>query len=121
MSVYLHTLREGDTFYIYKYSFEFESRSWQGVPDTTICDKVCQWLATGQWFSLGTPVSSTNKTEHHDITEISLKKVINTITLTHILVQQRLNDQKQHTWADKAISTNPCWLTIMYNVNVNQL
>ena len=23
---------------------------------------VCQWLATGRWFSLGTPVSSTNKT-----------------------------------------------------------
>jgi hypothetical protein len=23
---------------------------------------VCQWLATGQWFSPGTPVSSTNKT-----------------------------------------------------------
>jgi hypothetical protein len=28
---------------------------------------------TGQWFSLGTPVSSTNKTDHHDITEILLK------------------------------------------------
>ena len=25
--------------------------------------QVCQWLATGQWFSLGTPVSSTNKTD----------------------------------------------------------
>ena len=30
---------------------------------TTLCDKVCQWLATGQWFSPGPPVSSTNKTE----------------------------------------------------------
>jgi hypothetical protein len=28
--------------------------------DSTIYDKVCHWLATGQWFSLGTPVSSTN-------------------------------------------------------------
>ena len=27
----------------------FESRS--GVLDTTICDKVCQWLVLGQWFS----------------------------------------------------------------------
>ena len=26
-----------------------------------VCDKVGQWLATGWWFSLGTPVSSTNK------------------------------------------------------------
>jgi hypothetical protein len=41
---------------------EFESRSWRGVLDTTLCDKVCQWLAMGPWFSQGTPVSSTNKT-----------------------------------------------------------
>ena len=37
---------------------------------TTLCDNVCQWLATGLWFS---PVSSTNKTDRHDITEILLK------------------------------------------------
>jgi hypothetical protein len=34
---------------------------------------------TGQWFSLGTPVSSTNKTDRHDITEILLKVALNTI------------------------------------------
>jgi hypothetical protein len=34
----------------------------RGVPNTTLCDKVCQWLATGRWFYPGTPVSSTNKT-----------------------------------------------------------
>ena len=28
---------------------------------TILCDKVCQRLATSQWFSLGIPVSSTNK------------------------------------------------------------
>ena len=33
------------------------------VYSTTLCDKVCQWLTTGQWFSPGTPVSSTNKTD----------------------------------------------------------
>jgi hypothetical protein len=32
----------------------------QGVLDTTVCDKISQSLATGQWFSHGTPVSSTN-------------------------------------------------------------
>jgi hypothetical protein len=37
---------------------------------------------TGQWFSLGTKVSSTNKTDCHDIAEILLKVVLNTITLT---------------------------------------
>ena len=29
-----------------------------------ISDKVCQWLAAGRWFSPGTPVSSTNKTNN---------------------------------------------------------
>jgi len=33
----------------------------------------------GQWFSQGTPVSSTNKTDHHKITEILLKVALNTI------------------------------------------
>ena len=37
---------------------------------TTLCNNVCQWLVTGQWFSPGRPVSSTNKTDRHDITEI---------------------------------------------------
>jgi len=27
------------------------TRSWQGVLDTTLCDTVCQWLTTHQWFS----------------------------------------------------------------------
>jgi hypothetical protein len=60
-------------------SCEFEPRSWRGVLDTTLCDKVRQWLATGWWFSLGTPVSSNNKTVIHDIAEILLKGVLTTI------------------------------------------
>jgi hypothetical protein len=59
----------------------WRSRSWQGVVDTTLCDKVCQLIAAGQWFSPGTPVSSTNKTDRHDITEILLKGVLNIITI----------------------------------------
>jgi hypothetical protein len=35
-----------------------------------------------QWFSLGTLVSSINKTDHHDITEILLKVALNTINQT---------------------------------------
>jgi hypothetical protein len=49
---------------------------------TTLCDKVYQWLATGQWFSPGPPVSSTNKTDHYDITEILFEVALNNITLT---------------------------------------
>jgi hypothetical protein len=48
--------------------------------DTTLCDKVCQLLSTGQWFSPGTPVSSTNKTDNQDITEILLKVALSTLT-----------------------------------------
>jgi hypothetical protein len=51
----------------------------RGVLDTTLCDQVCQWLVRGRWFSPCTPVSSTNKTDHHDITEILLKVALNTI------------------------------------------
>jgi hypothetical protein len=35
--------------------------------------------ATGRGFSPGPPVSSTNKTDRHDITEILLKVALNTI------------------------------------------
>jgi hypothetical protein len=61
----------------YSYSM-FSSCSWWSVLNTTLCVKVCQWPATGGWFSPGTPVSSTNKTDRH-ITEILLKVALNTI------------------------------------------
>ena len=50
------------------------------VLDATLCDKVCQWLAIGPWFSPGTPVSSTSETDRHEIAEIFLKVALNTIT-----------------------------------------
>ena len=48
----------------------------RGVLDTTLCDKVCPW------FTPGTPVSSTSKTDCHDITEILLKVALSIIALT---------------------------------------
>jgi hypothetical protein len=50
---------------------EFKSRSGR------LCDEVCHWVSPGP------PVSSTNKTDCHDITEILLKVVLNTIKLTN--------------------------------------
>ena len=49
---------------------------------------VCQWLATGLGFSPVTSVSSTNKTDLHDIAEILLKVMLNTINqpITRIFV-----------------------------------
>ena len=63
-----------------------------GVLDTTLCDKVCQWLATVWWFSPGTLVSSTNKTDCHDITEILLKVALNTIKPTIYLKQNEFQN-----------------------------
>ena len=42
-------------------------------------DNTYQLLAHGRWFSSGTPVSSTTKTDWHDIAEIMLKVALNTI------------------------------------------
>jgi hypothetical protein len=49
---------------------------------TTLCDKFGQWLATGWCFSPGPPVSSTNKSDRYDITELSMKVALNTIKQT---------------------------------------
>jgi hypothetical protein len=50
----------------------------------TLCEKVVQRLATGQWFSPGAPISSTNRTDRHDIAEILLKVALSTIKQTNI-------------------------------------
>jgi hypothetical protein len=42
---------------------------------------------TGRWFSPGTLVSPTNKTDCHDITEILLKVALNAITLSPLYEQ----------------------------------
>ena len=87
--------------YVFSTLSQFEPRSWRGVLDTTLCDIVCQWLVTGQWFSPGTPVSSTNKTDCHDIAEILLKVALNTInqptlSLTQTLWHSRLYGFHEH-------------------------
>ena len=39
------------------------------------------------WFSQSTPVSSTNKTDRHDLTEILLEVALNTITPSYVWQQ----------------------------------
>ena len=63
----------------HQWSCVFEPRPLRGVLDTTVCDKVWQWLATGRWFSPSTPVSCTNKTDRYNITEILLNVALSTI------------------------------------------
>ena len=53
---------------------------------------------TGLWFSPGTPVSSTNKTDLHDITEILLK------------VAKKTTDLPQVT--DKLVSESYCTFAV---------
>jgi hypothetical protein len=76
---------------------------------TTLCDNVCQWLATGRWFSPGPSVSSTNKTDRHDITEILLKVALNTIKQTK--QHQNTTKRKKHL-SLKRTNFVPCsdWL-----------
>jgi hypothetical protein len=98
----------------------------RGVLDTTLCYKVCQWLAAGRWFSLGIPVSSTNKTDHHDITEILLKVALNTITLTHNVTMFYLYPPTYNSisatsiswWSDLLVaeSTDPFQITDRFNL-----
>ena len=64
--------------WIYNYLCLSPLMLWVGISIrtrcTALCDKVCQWFPTGLWFSQGPPVSSTNKTDRQDITEILLKQ-----------------------------------------------
>ena len=61
------------TFYLYTCS------SLTCALNSHLCDKVCQLLAHGRWFSPGTPASATTKTGRHDIVEILLIVTLNTI------------------------------------------
>ena len=51
-------------------------------------DKVYQLLVHGQWFSPGTPASSTTKTYRHDLAEVLLKVALNTINQSMNQFQQ---------------------------------
>jgi hypothetical protein len=51
----------------------------------SITTKVVSLTWAGQWFSLGTPDSFTNKTDCHNKTEILLKVALNTMTLNGVL------------------------------------
>jgi hypothetical protein len=55
-----------------------KSSKFSSVLDTTLCDTVHHWF-TSLWFSQGTLISSTNKTDHHDLTELLWKNIHNLI------------------------------------------
>ena len=61
----------------------------------TFC-RACSWgcAVTRRWFSPDTPVSSTNQTDHHDVTEISLKVALSTINQTKPIKLVKIVDIK---------------------------
>jgi hypothetical protein len=73
---------------------------------TTLCDKICHWLATGRLFSPGPPFSTTNKTDRHDITEILMKEALNTVKRTRVMTLKLVSlwclisniDSYYHIW-----------------------
>ena len=68
---------------------------------------ICQWLAAGLWFS---PVSSTNKTDHHHIAEISLKLALSTITIVIAPISTVYQESSCFTNVNFGI-IKPCWIT----------
>ena len=62
------------------------------------CDRVYQRLVPGEWFSFGTQVSSTNKTDCHNITEILLKVTLKNITPNSIPCSNNIYTNKQGTF-----------------------
>jgi hypothetical protein len=54
------------------------------------------WQVGG--FPRVSPVSSTNKTDHHDITEILLKVALNTIKPNQIYGREKNDETKQISW-----------------------
>ena len=69
---------------------------------TTLCDKVCQRLAAGRWFSPGSLVSSTNKTNRKNITEILLKVAIKLKTKpTNVVIDKNVMTNIKNICYDK--------------------
>jgi hypothetical protein len=59
-------------------------------------DKVYQLLANGRWFSTGTPASFTTKIGRHDIAQILLKVVLNTINKIKSLSNHPLSKNQNY-------------------------
>jgi hypothetical protein len=60
----------------------------QGVFETTLSDKVCQWLVTGWWFSLCTPVSR----PFNFLTSLVVKRNVLTTVLIFIIKSNNSNN-----------------------------
>ena len=105
------------------WSCEFKSAHGKVYSIATLSDKICLWLGTGRWFSQCTQVSSTNKTDRHNITEILLKwhNTINQFLIYswNVSVQMTYGKSTLHysllLWWQKI---HTCLLNIIYRKNI---
>ena len=86
-----HTMYLGKKFFFHIIAQTL--RSWK---NTTSTSRTCA-LAWGRWFYPCTRVSSINKTDYHDITEILFKVALNTIILTQSFEFEHTSDYSRNT------------------------
>jgi hypothetical protein len=72
----------------------------------------------GQWFSQGPPVSSINKTDRYNITEILLKVAINTIKQTYLDRRFRVAECLSLLTSDGLLSKK--WIRAHFNIKVSR-
>jgi len=85
------------TYAIWATKLWVDSRPWQGVLNTTLCDKVCQWFVASL-------VSSINKIDRYNITGKLLKIMFN----THNPDLYNNPQDKIHT-NDAKCTPSTCW------------
>ena len=90
--------------WIYNYLQSVQYR--RGALDATFC----QWLATGPWFSPSTPVSSINKNDRHNITDILLKMALSSGGVEIVVLSKSLFLMK---WYDHA-NVFYTWIECLY-------
>ena len=73
---------------------------------------------TYRWFSLGTPVSSINKPDRHDIAELWLKVALNTITLTLLHCYKEIMNDIYVVKSQTKFSAKYYWGLATYMVDI---
>jgi hypothetical protein len=78
--------------------------------DTTLCDIVCQWLATDRWFSPGTSVSSTNKKKDKQrFTEHNIKHAYTSLVLRDVVIFEKNKKQTNITTSEQFQNLTDKW------------
>ena len=81
------------------------------VLDTALCVKMCRLLATSRWFSPGTQVFSTNKTDCQDLAEILFKVALNTIKQTNNQTVQERCTRYSIIWQSLSVT---CYKSVVF-------